>query len=180
MDIEAWDSVFVRARRRDVHPVLRDPPGYGQWWPRVASERTQEGARLTLDPPRLGARLLRRRQRLDVRIVKDRTDLGVDLHYQGTLEGAAEWFYLDEPSGITVHYLMRAQVSDRGWRRTLADHRMVVRAALHALKDRLEGGRTPGAEPDAQLLGDQRVAIAEFEAGVEAWARRRAAEQTEG
>ncbi|MPZ88350.1 MAG: hypothetical protein GEU81_09795 [Nitriliruptorales bacterium] len=180
MDIESWDSVFVRARRRDVHPVLRDPVTYGQWWPGVGSEPAKGGARLILSPPRLGARALLRRQPIDVRIVKDRTNLGIDLHYRGALEGAAEWFYLDEPTGITVHYLLRARVPDRGWRRTLADHRAVVRAALHELKDRFEGDRTPGAEPDAQLLDDQRAAIAEFEAGVEAWARRQAAEQAEG
>jgi hypothetical protein len=177
MDVEAWDSVFVRARRRDVHPVLRSPATYGSWWPGVHSEPTADGANVILRPPRLAARLLRRRQRLRVRVVKDRPNLGVDLDYDGDLQGSAEWFYLDERSGVTVHYLVRARVHRRAWRRTLADHRATVRVALHELKDRLEGERTPGAEPDPPLLDDQRQAIAEFQAGVEAWARRQAAEQ---
>lgn len=189
MDIEAWDSAFLRARRRDVHPALRDPAGYGHWWPAASSaarpwravpapgRATGRTAALVLRSPTLAARLAGRVQRLAVTVVKDRPGLGLDLAYRGTLTGAAEWYYLDEVAGITVHYVMHARVADRGWRGVLADHRAAVRQALNTLKDRLEGARLPGEEPDPVLLADQRVAAAEFEAGVRAWAGRTAAEK---
>lgn len=169
MQISAWDSVFVRARRRDVHPVLAAVGRYGQWWPGASATPSATGVRLVLSPPTLGARLLARTQALEVRVGRVRPDLGVDLEYRGTLEGTAEWYYLDEPTGTVVHYLVDAQV---GGRRVLADHRASVRAALLELKDRLEAGRAAGAEPPARLLADQREATAAFTARVEAWRRR--------
>lgn len=187
MDIEVWDTAFVRARRRDLHPPLRDPAEYGQWWPGTSSaprpwraapipgRTTGRAAALLLRPPTLAARVTGRVQRLAVTVVKDRPGLGVDLAYRGTLDGTAEWYYLDEVAGVTVHYVVHARVADRGWRGVLADHRAVVRLALDTLKDGLEGVRIPGQEPDPALLADQRVAAAEFEAGVRAWARKTAA-----
>ncbi len=173
MDVQAWDCVFVRARRRDVHPALADVAGWQRWWPGVRTRPAGASVVVTLRPPGLA----RRRQRFVARVVKNRPGLGVDLRYDGELTGAAEFYYLDESAGVTVHYLLRAKVSEHRWRATLRDHRAGVRRALDALKDRYEGGRLPGAEPDPRLLGDQRVAIAEFRAGVEAWERKLAAEQ---
>lgn len=177
MLVSAWDSVFVRARRRDVHPVLADVARYGDWWPGATSVGGGGAVRLVLMPPTLAARLQGRTQALDVRVAKVRRDLGVDLAYAGTLEGTGEWYYLDEPTGTVVHYLVSARVADRGWRRTLAEHRAVVRAGLRELKDRLEGRRVTGAEPGADLLADQREAAAAFAAGVEAWRRLQAVQE---
>lgn len=177
MELSVWDTVFVRARRRDVHPVLADPLGYGRWWPGARTEAHADGVALTLRPPTLRGRLGGADQRLVVAVRKDRRDLGVDLGYAGSLAGTAEWYYLDEAAGVLVSYVLRAAVPDRGWRRVLAEHRASVRAGLDELKARLEGARTPGAEPDAGLLADQRAAAAEFAAGVEAWERKLAAQR---
>lgn len=167
MRIAVWDSAFVRARRADVHPVLRDIAGYGRWWPGVDSRLAGGTVLLTVRPPGLG----RRAQRFAIVTTKDRPDKGVRMRYTGDVTGDAEWYYLDEPTGVVVHYLLDAAVADRRWRRRLADHRAAVRLALHALKDRLEGDRVPGAEPDPVLLTDQRQATAEFQAAVAAHAR---------
>lgn len=178
MHVEAWDQVFVRARRADVHPLLRDPGLYGEWWPGVSAAGSgPEGTtHLSVRPPTVAARLRRRSQQIEVTVVKDRADLGVDLAYRGTLDGAAEWYYLDESAGTVVHYVLHAEVADRASRRTLAEHRACVRAGMAELKDRLEGARTPGAEPDPVLLADQQTARAAFQKGVEAWAAKQAKE----
>lgn len=170
MRIQAWDAVFVRARRADVHAVLRDVAGYGHWWPGANARPEGEGVLLTLRGP---GRIRVPRpgsgpQRIIARVVGERSDKGLRLRYSGDLCGEAEWYYLDEPAGAVVNYLVNADVGDRGWRKRLAVHRAAVRAALHELKDRLEGGREPGAEPDPDLLADQRRAVASFRADVEA------------
>lgn len=171
MRITAWDTAFVRARRADVHTVVRDVAGYGRWWPGVRSRPAGDTVAVTVRPPGLA----RRSQRFTVKTVQDRADKGIRMRYTGDVTGDAEWYYLDEPTGVVVHYLLTAEVADRGWRRRLADHRAAVRLALHALKDRLEGERVPGDEPDPRLLADQRRAIAEFLAASEAHTRTRAA-----
>lgn len=175
MRIEAWDAAFVRARRADVHAVLRDVAGYGRWWPGMHARPAGEGVLLTLRAPgriRLpGA--TRGPQRMVARVVDERADKGLRLRYGGDLSGEAEWYYLDEPAGTVVHYLVSADVRDRGWRHRLAGHRAAVRAGLHELKDRLERGREPGAEPEPALLADQRRAIAAFQADVDANQRAR-------
>lgn len=176
MLVSVLDSAFVRARRRDVHPILADVARYGTWWPGVTSTGHADAVRLVLAPPTLAARLQGRTQALDVRVEKVRRDLGVNFSCHGTLEGAGEWYYLDEPTGTVVHYLLSGRVADRSWRRTLAEHRAAVRAGLRELKDRLEGDRTAGAEPGAALLAEQREAAAAFAAGVEAWERRQTRE----
>lgn len=167
MRVAVSDSAFVRARRADVHPVLRDVAGYGTWWPGVDSRPAADTVLVTVRPPGLA----RRAQRFAVAITKDRPDKGVRMRYAGDVAGDAEWYYLDEPTGVVVHYLLDAEIADRRWRRRLTDHRAAVRLALDALKDRLEGDRVPGAEPDPVLLTDQRKATAEFQAAVEAHAR---------
>lgn len=85
--------------------------------------------------------------------MEDRPDLGVVMRYRGDIDGEAEWYYLDEAHGVVVHYLLRAELGDRGWRRCLTAHRAAVRLALHSLKDRLEGQRLPGDEPAPRLRG---------------------------
>lgn len=163
--VEVADEVFVRARRRDVHPYARDLTGYGAWWPGTRSRPAPGGgAALELRAPGR----LARTQRLRAHIAKERPSLGVLLSVRGPFAGTAEWYYLDEPDGTRVHYLLRAETGDRGARRRVAAHRAAVRAGLHALKDLLESRRPPGAEPDAALLADQADAIAEFQAGVDA------------
>lgn len=168
MRIEASDSVFVRARRADVHPVLADVASYGRWWPGVESGPVGDRVGMILRPPGF----VRAPQRIVVEVGKVRADKGVRMRYSGDLVGDAEWYYLDEPAGSVVHYLITAEVADRGWRRRLDDHRSCVRRALDTLKDRFEGDRIPGAEPDPRLLADQRTATVAFRATVEEHARR--------
>ena len=215
MRIDTWDSVFVRARRRDVHPWLADLGGWHRWWPGLQARTLGGSPRATADtrapwatahnpvpwatahnpvpwatahicapwatahtstlsvvlqPP--GGR--RRPQRYSVRLATVRPDLGVKLHYRGDLNGEAEFYYLDEPGGCVVHYLVHAQAGPHApLPRLVADHRAAARSGLNALKDRLEAGREAGAEPDPALLADQRLAIAEFRARVAAAERRR-------
>lgn len=167
MRIQVWDSVFVRARRTDVHPILADIAGYGRWWPAVSSRDLGSRVAVTLTPPGIA----RRKQRFTVAVTKERPAKGVRMRYTGDLAGDAEWYYLDEPAGTVVHYLLTAEVGDRGWRRLLADHRAAIRQGLDRLKDGLEDGRVPGTEPRPRLLVDQQAAIAEFRAAVAAHAR---------
>lgn len=167
MRIQAWDSVFVRARRTDVHPILADVAGYGRWWPAASSRDLGTRVAVTLTPPGIA----RRTQRFTVAVTKERPAKGIRMRYTGDLAGDAEWYYLDEPAGTVVHYLLTAEVTDRAWRRRLTDHRAAIRQGLDTVKDRLEDGRIPGTEPDPRLLDDQQAAIAEFRAAVAAHAR---------
>lgn len=175
MRIETWDAAFVRARRKDIHPLIALPvERYGVWWPGLGGRVRPDGrVELRLRPPGMW----RRRHRVLVTVRKIRLDLGIDFTYDGDLRGEAEFFYVDEPAGVVVNYVVRADVRGRGRlaRRLARDHRAVGRAALDALKDHFEHGRIAGSEPDPALLADQRQAIAEFQAGVEAHARKLAA-----
>lgn len=163
MRIDTWDSAFVRARRRDVHPILSDIDRYAEWWPRLRVRRGASGWLLDHRAPR-GLR----RVRAWVRLVKVRADLGVDLAVTGDLVGEAEWYYLDEPTGVTVHHLLRVHGPDRGGAGLVESYRGSVRAAMHELKARLEADRRPGDEPDPQLVADQAEAAEAFRRGVEA------------
>lgn len=109
-----------------------------------------------------------RRLHVWLSVTKMRPDLGVDFALTGDLVGDAEWYYLDEPTGVVVNHLLRVHAPDRGGDRLVAIYRGSVRAALHELKTRLEGDRAPGDEPDPQLLHDQDEAAAEFRRGVDA------------
>lgn len=168
MHVESWDSVFVRARRADVHPLVRDVAGYPGWWPGARTSVGGERVALALRTPGRA----RRSEHLLVRVTEERPGKGLRLGVDGDLRGELEWYYLDERAGVVVHILAKGSVADRGWQRRLAAHRAAVRLGLHALKDRLEGEREPGAEPDPGLLSDQRAAIAAFRADVEAGIRR--------
>ncbi|MBA2318645.1 MAG: hypothetical protein H0V93_12830 [Euzebyales bacterium] len=168
MQVDAWDSVFIRARRAEVHAVLADPASYADWWPGL-QVAVRGDLLLVTHPPRLRLGLP---HRTAVRVMKVRPELGIDFAYAGDLDGEAEFYYLDEVDGTVVTYLLRATTGHRRWRALLADHRASVRVALHELKDRLEGARLPGTEPDPRLLADQREAALRFRAGVEAHARK--------
>lgn len=171
MQVDSWDSAFVRASRADVHAVLSDPAGYARWWPGLQVAAAGDVLIAVHRPP--GP--LRRTHGVALRTTKVREELGIDFAYAGDLEGEAEFFYLDEVDGAVVHYLLRARTCNRNPRALLADHRASVRAALHVLKDRLEGARLPGSEPEPELLARQVKAAARFRAGVEAHARKQAA-----
>lgn len=179
MRIETWDTGFVRARRLDVHELVALPlERYGEWWPGARVRRVgADRYRITFRPPGL----LRRAHHVTGEVIKRRPNLGVSYRYDGDLVGEAEFFYTDEPNGVVVNYLLRVDTKGgaRRARRLARDHRAVAREALHALKDRCEGDRLPGTEPDPRLLADQRDAIAEFQAGVEAHRRKVEAAQAQ-
>ncbi len=167
MHVEAWDTVFVRARRADIHPVLADVPAYGLWWPGLRVTAVGERLRLRHRAPGFW----RGAHTVEVSLTRERPDRGLELSCRGDLDGEAEWFYLDEVDGVTVHHLLRADAPRRP-ARLLAAHRASVRAALNVLKDRLERGRAPGTEPEPALLAHQ--------ARVRAERRARTAEGADG
>jgi uncharacterized protein YndB with AHSA1/START domain len=125
--IDLWDTVFVRASRTVVHPLIADLERYPRWWPGLSVEAAAGGLyRIVHRPPgRRG-----RRHRLVVRVEKVRPDKGIVWACGGDLPGKGEFFYLDEVDGVGVHYLLGAEVEGRGWRRLVADHRASVRGAL--------------------------------------------------
>ncbi len=168
MRIHATDEVFVRATRADVHAYLADPGGYGAWWPGARSRGSRAGAWLEL-----AAALPGRPHRLHLAVTGERRDLGVAFRVRGDVIGKAEWYYLDEPDGARVTWLIDATATTRRVRRWLAAHRAAVRRGQRALKDLLESGRPVGADPDPTLLARQDAAIAQFEAGVERYLKRR-------
>ncbi|MGI8575196.1 MAG: hypothetical protein ACR2MA_07595 [Egibacteraceae bacterium] len=144
-----WQSGFVRARRKDVHPLLADVVAYESWWPGVESRAGEHGTDLRW-------RGLLGDQRLRVRVRRTRPLRGVELALDGAFVGTAEWYYLDAPSGVVVSYLLRATTPRKGARRRLRQHRTAVRNGLLGLKARLEGSRLTGAEPDPRLLAGLR------------------------
>jgi hypothetical protein len=152
MDVVAWDAAFVRAARPDVYPLLADVAGYQAWWPGVRTERRGDEFDVALTTPGV---LRLRPQLLRLRLAAQRPDRGLRFTLAGQWVGDVEWFCLDERAGVVVHWLARASVADRGAGAMLRAHRAAVRLGLHALKDRLEAGRRPGAEPDPRLLAHQ-------------------------
>jgi hypothetical protein len=160
MDVQAADSVFVRTSRRTVHPVLEQVALWGSWWPGMTTEPVGSAVLVRLRPPGL----LRARQRFVVEVASNRREppLGLLLRCRGDVTGEAELYYLDEPAGCVVTYLLRASVTNYRWRATLAGHRAGMRAGLETLKERLEAGRIPGDEPDAALLRHQLQAHVDF------------------
>ncbi len=175
MRVHAWDTGFVRARRVEVHSVLSHVPTWPVWWPGMEAVG---GGTVVLHPPgRVTDRpsVLSRTQRLTIVKVKDRPELGITTEVTGDLVGTAEWYYADEPNGTIVHYVAHFDAPDHGWRTLLRHHRASVRGALHALKERLEHGRLPGAEPDPALLADQRSAREAMQRAADAHGQRLAA-----
>lgn len=172
MDVTTWDTVFIRAPRARIHPIVADVARWGTWWPGMAVDPTAAGYAISLRPPGL----LRPARRWTATIEKNRRDLGVDLAYAGDVTGDAEFYYLDETAGTVVHYVLRGRVAPRGWRGAVRDHRAGVRTALDALKDRFERDRLPGDEPDQDLLRIQQEAKIAFAQGVAAWERKLAAD----
>lgn len=153
MRVHAWDTAFVRARRADVHALVHDPAAAPRWWPGLRAEAAAGGwVRY-----RLGGGLAMRRLAVDVRMTRHRPDKGIHLAVRGDFDGVAEWYYLDEVDGTTVHHILDAATRDRGARPRLERYRASVRRGLHGVKDLLEGGRLPGEEPDPALLAHQRA-----------------------
>jgi uncharacterized protein YndB with AHSA1/START domain len=160
MRVDVWDTVFVRASRVAVHPHVADVARYPRWWPGLRVEPAAAGLyRMTHQAPGVWPR----RHRIVVRVEKVRADKGIVFAYGGDIGGKAELFYLDEVDGITVHYLLGAEAVQGEATRLLARHRASVRAALHRLKDRCEGPRLPGAEPDPALLAHQAQVAGELQ-----------------
>lgn len=146
MRVEAWDCAFIRAGRRDVHPLLVDAAGYDRWWPGARCTPGAHGTSvLRTRPPGAWAR----HHTIVLTTERIRPDAGVHFGVTGWARGRAEWYYLDERGGVVVHWLLCGDIEDRGWRRALYRHRCAVRLGLQGLKDLLEGGRPPGAEPPA-------------------------------
>lgn len=97
-----------------------------------------------------------RHQQLSITVDRVRPrDKGLEFSVTGDIIGTGEWYHLDRPDGVVVHYLLRGTLQRGNPRRWLSAHRASVRRALTGLKDRLEAGRVPGAEPHPLLLAAQ-------------------------
>lgn len=144
-----WQSIFVRARREDVHPLLVDVPAYAGWWPGMQVQASGSAADLRWRRGLAG-------QRLRVRVAGTRPLRGVALTLEGALAGSAEWYYLDEAFGVVVSYLLHASTAGPGASRRVRAHHRMIRAGLSGLKHLLEGGRAVGAEHDPTLLAGLR------------------------
>ncbi len=160
--IEAWDEVFIRCRRASVNPLIVHVPTWDTWWPGLTVVAADGAHALDLRTP------LRWPRHHHLTLTVDRVrprDKGLEFSVDGDLHGTGEWYHLDRPDGVVVHYLLRGELQLEGQgtgRRWLAAHRASVRAALTALKARMERGRTPGAEPHPELLAHQSQELAIF------------------
>ncbi|MGI9018408.1 MAG: hypothetical protein ACR2HR_15110 [Euzebya sp.] len=159
MQVEAWDEVFIRCRRERVNGLIVDVANWSLWWPGLQLETTDWGHQLDFR-----TRLpLPARQRLGLQVDRVRPrDKGLEFTVSGDVVGTGEWYHLDQPAGVVVHYLLRGELTHGNARRWVAAHRHVVRVGLTALKRRLEGGRPPGAEPHPELLAHQARELAIF------------------
>lgn len=152
--IDAWDEVFIRCRRPTVNALVTHVSTWDRWWPGLAVHPAGGAGRYEVTLA-TGWRSPRR-QRLLVTVDRVRPrDKGLEWSVAGDLVGTGEWYHLDEPDGVVVHYLLRGTLQHGDPRRWLSAHRASVRRALTDLKARLEGGRLPGAEPHPALLGAQ-------------------------
>lgn len=176
MLIEAWDTVFVRCPRDAVHQLCAHVPTWPCWWPGLEVDTLDGVHHLLLRPPvpallelvGVGGVRPGRPLHLELRVDTIRPAAkGLRFSLAGDLRGEGEWFYLDERAGVTVHHLVKGEVPDRRARRVTATLRASVRGALTELKDRLEAGRVPGAEPDPRLLAHQEAALAAYAAELE-------------
>lgn len=157
MQILAWDQVFIRCRRATVNRLVSDVPGWDRWWPGSAVRTLTVADHLVS----LDGRLPRSRQRLVVHVDRVRPrDKGLEFSVRGDVVGTGEWFHLDEPAGVVVHYLLRGDARRLHPRMWVATHRWSVRRGMWGLKRRLEAGRVPGAEPHPQLVAHQRRELA--------------------
>ncbi|CAN5359989.1 hypothetical protein BH23ACT9_BH23ACT9_16100 [soil metagenome] len=161
MHIDAWDEVFIRCRRQSANGLIVHVPSWGEWWPGLAVGPVpgSAGHDLSFSTP------LRLPRRQHLVLTADRVrprDKGLEWSVTGDVTGTGEWYHLDHPGGVVVHYLLRGTLTSGNPRRWLAAHRSSVRAALTSLKTRLEAGRLPGAEPHPQLLAFQAGELATF------------------
>lgn len=158
--IEAWDEVFIRAPRVGANAQVVDPARWAAWWPGCQVRPLGEGRSEVTFTSRWPVPA---RQRLVVTVDRVRPrDKGLEFSVDGDVVGSGEWFHLDEPNGVVVHWLLRGECVRRMPRLWLAAHRGIVRAGLTSLKDRLEQGRPAGVEPDPALLAHQAQELAIF------------------
>lgn len=160
MHIDAWDEVFIRCSRQTANALVVHVPSWAAWWPGVAVTTRGPGVhQVRIDPPGL------RHRAQDLVVTVDRVrprDKGLEFSVAGQVTGTGEWYHLDEPDGVVVHYLLRGTLARGNPRRWVAAHRASVRAGLTSMKRRLEAGRPPGAEPDPALLATQAEELATF------------------
>jgi hypothetical protein len=183
VEIQAWDEVFIRCRRSTVNGLIVHVPGWDRWWPGLSAEPAgDDRTALTFATPWR----LPRRHALVVAVDRVRPrDKGLEFSVSGDLAGTGEWYHLDRPDGVVVHYLLRGELQGARARpgparRWLAAHRASVRAALTDLKARLEQGRVPGAEPDPALRAHQAEELAIFQTELERHEREVAAARAAG
>lgn len=150
--VEIWDQIFIRSRRSTVNALVAEVGGWGAWWPGLTVRRqVADRYVLHITPPRPH---LPQRLWVDIDRIRPR-DKGLEFSVWGDVEGTGEWFHLDEPEGVVVHYLLRGHTHKRSATRWTTVHRRFVRNGMNDLKRRLEAGRTPGAEPHPQLITHQ-------------------------
>lgn len=117
--VDVADDTFLVAEPAVVAELVRDPASWALWWP-------------DLTPT----------------VTRDRGVKGVQWAVVGALVGSMEIWLEPWGDGVVLHWYLRADPARPGRRTTRSGVDARVRAwkgQVHALKDRLEAGRVPGA-----------------------------------
>jgi hypothetical protein len=119
--LDLIDESFLVAAPAEVARVVRDPNRWQQWWPD-----------------------------LDLCVFQDRGEQGVRWNVRGALAGSMEVWLEPYGDGVIVHYYLRCDppagrtLPPRAAVRELRRRALRAKQVFWALKDELEGGRSPG------------------------------------
>jgi hypothetical protein len=113
--IDIVDETFIRAAPQEVRDSLDDEVWTAQIWPHLTRV-----------------------------VARDRGVKGVRWSITGQVVGEMEVWLEPFREGVVVHHYVRGTRGPRAPRDVATRHTLRWKRAVHALKDRLEGGTSPG------------------------------------